>query len=127
MFEGKKWSTSSCQDCQKAELFWKRQVGLFHVEFKGTAFAGLSPKCYYCVGERDKCSAKGVSKRLNNIRFDDFKSVLLSQNSQTITNKGFRVSNNNMFTYKQQKVGLSYLYIKRKVANNGVDTLPTDL
>lgn len=127
VFSGKNWQTNTCTECQKAEMYWKREVGLFHVEFKGTAFAGLSPKSYYCVGEKDKCSAKGVSKRLNNIGFEDFKTVLLSKSSHTITNKGFRVKSNAMHTYAQKKVGLSYLYIKRKVADNGIDTLPTDV
>jgi hypothetical protein len=42
-------------------------------------------------------------------------------------NRGFRVKNDNMFTYVQEKKGLNYLYCKRPVCKDGVTTLPTHL
>ena len=127
VFSGASWITANCEDCVKTELHWRREVGLFHIEFEGSAFAGLSPKCYYCVGEKDKYSAKGVSKKLNKIKFEDFKSVIQSSKPVSITNRGFRMRDNSMHTYIQKKVGLAYLYIKRIVADNGIDTYPTNV
>ncbi len=43
------------------------------------------------------------------------------------SNKGFRVINNEMVTYIQQKKGLSYIYDKRKVLADGVSTMPLDI
>ena len=40
------------------------------------------------------------------------------------TNKGFRVVDNSMITYVQQKKGLSYYYYKRQVLEDGVTTVP---
>ena len=39
-------------------------------------------------------------------------------------NRGFRVVNNDMITYTQQKKGLTYSYFKRVVLKDGVSTLP---
>jgi hypothetical protein len=64
---------------------------------------------------------------VNKARFQDFKSVLTTKKPNQIINKGFRVTDNSMYTYIQKKVGLPYLYFKRKVADNGVDTEPTDV
>jgi len=51
--------------------------------------------------------------------------VLTDQSYKDVcTNKGFRVIDNYMITYTQQKKGLSYVYDKRQVMANGVDTLP---
>ena len=42
-------------------------------------------------------------------------------------NKVFRVHQNEMITYIQQKKGLSYVYDKRKVLEDGVSTVPLDI
>jgi hypothetical protein len=39
-------------------------------------------------------------------------------------NKGFRVIDNYMITYNQEKKGMSYYYYKRIICANGIDTLP---
>jgi len=40
------------------------------------------------------------------------------------TNKGFRMVDNHMITYIQEKKGLTYYYDKRVVLADGVSTLP---
>ena len=42
-------------------------------------------------------------------------------------NKGFCIHQNEMITYIQQKKGLSYVYDKRKVLEDGVSTVPLDI
>ena len=43
-------------------------------------------------------------------------------------NKGFKVDrNNSITTYEQKRSSLSYLYIKRKVGQDGVTTTPLDI
>ena len=56
-----------------------------------------------------------------------FRHVLLSQKPGSATNIGFRAHKNGIFTYEQERCGFSYLYCKRKVLENGIDTVPLDL
>jgi hypothetical protein len=53
--------------------------------------------------------------------------VLFNDAKDMCMNKGFRVVNNEMVTYIQQKKGLSYVYDKRKVLADGVSTAPLDI
>ena len=54
-----------------------------------------------------------------------FEKVLTDQSYKDVcTNKGFRVIDNYMITYTQEKKGMSYYYDKRIVFPNGIDTLP---
>ena len=101
--------------------------GLFKVEWAGKGFIGLSAKTYFCYGdEGDKCSTKGINKTQTLTR-EHFKSVIESKNSVSGTNRGFIFKNNNVFTYEMNRTGLSYLYCKRKVLENGVSTTYLDL
>ena len=45
----------------------------------------------------------------------------------TSQNRGFQVKNNSVWTYVQEKRGLSYFYPKRKVLGDGIHTEPLDL
>ena len=53
--------------------------------------------------------------------------VLLTKQSSSGLNKGFRVVNNSMYTYEQVLDGFSYFYPKRKVSDDGVTTIPLDI
>ncbi|XP_053391895.1 uncharacterized protein LOC128554634 [Mercenaria mercenaria] len=74
-----------------------------------------------------KFSSKGVSKRLLKAPMAKFSRVLKTGKAQGGLNRGFRVRNNAVFTYSQERRGFSYLYCKRKVMNDGIHTVPLDL
>ena len=61
---GRTWTaTESC--CPARKAFDKRTPGLFKVEWRGDGFIGLCSKTYYCFGETNKCTMKGLNKRQN--------------------------------------------------------------
>ena len=67
--------------------------------------------------------AQKVSKKINTK--ERFEKVLTDQDYKDVcTNKGFRVIDNYMITYTQEKKGLSYYYDKRIICPNGIDTFP---
>ena len=74
-----------------------------------------------------KFSSKGISKRRVKAPLTTFRHVLNSQKPGSATNIGFRAHKNGIFTYEQERCGFSYLYCKRKVLENGIDTVPLDL
>ena len=116
------WQPLSC--CLARQKFDKRTPGLFKEEWSGAGFIGLASKTYYCFGETNKTSCKGINKRQNELDKARYMSVLTEQKSGSGVNKGFRVMNNKVFTYNQIRNGLSYFYPKRIVLPDGVTTQP---
>lgn len=128
-----------------------RTPGLFKVEHEGTRMVCLSSKCYYTddgtlgndidcqechrfeSGLCGKCaqkahiSAKGVSKKTNQLTFDLYRSTLTTHKPSTTVQRGFTVRDNEVVTFEQEKQGLSPLYFKRVVLQDGVCTVPLDL
>ena len=102
----------------------------FKPEFICDEMICLAPKTYICksrFGEQ-KLSSKGLSQKQNTLTLDQYKQVLVNQKAITGQNRGFRLDQQKqMCTYIQEKVGLSYLYLKRHVSENGIDTTPTHL
>jgi len=75
-----------------------------------------------------KVSSKGLMKKINHLNFNHFADVLHTQESKGGKNIGFRMqSDNKMWTYIQEKQGLPFLYIKRKVLEDGITTVPLDI
>ena len=74
-----------------------------------------------------KFSSKGISKRRVKAPLTTFRHVLNTQKPGSAINQGFRAHKNGIFTYEQERCGFSYLYCKRKVLKNGIDTVPLDL
>ena len=106
----------------------KRTPGLFKLEWEGDGIVALNSKCYYCFGsEKEKVSCKGVNNRSKQLTKDNYLKVLRSGSSVQAQNMGFRLWGNQMQTYIQEKTALSYIYIKRKVNEDGVSTLPLDV
>ena len=106
----------------------KRTPGLFKVKWEGDSIIGLCSKTYYCFGDKkDKCSCKGLSKKNNVINKEKYLDVILNKRNGKGVNKGFRILENQMCTYVQEKDALSYFYPKRKVLNDGVTTIPLDI
>ena len=72
-----------------------------------------------------KFSSKGIQKDKNDITKEIFQNVLNDPKYKDVcTNRGFRVIDNHMITYTQEKKGMSYYYDKRVVLSDGVSTLP---
>ena len=104
--------------------------GLFKEEFRGTGIIALNSKTYVCWDEtsgQSKCSAKGISKNLNNLQAEIYKDVLQSRTSFTGTNRGFIQKDHKILTYAQQRSGIEYYYTKRKVHEDGITTSPLDV
>ena len=106
----------------------KRTPGLFKLEKQGKRMIALCSKCYYIdagLASPAKVSAKGVSQRQNPLRWERYNSALLGA-CDKVTNRGFRMHNGAMYTYKQRKRGLSAYYDKRVVLLDGIHTDPLE-
>ena len=119
---GEAWDPLPC--CKERAVFDKRTPGLFKVEFVGDGMVALCSKTYYAFGEQNKASCKGLNKYLNNITKEKFLQVLSSRQSGGGLNRGFRSLRNAVFTYEQERNSLSFLFIKRKVCEDGISTEP---
>ena len=108
----------------------KRTPGLFKLEYEGDGIVGLCSKTYICFSQdnsENKLAMKGLNKNLNPFNKDRYLDVLKSRQSGKGTNIGFRSDGTKMLTYNQERAALPYLYIKRKVREDGVTTTPLDI
>jgi hypothetical protein len=129
---GYHWFPRTC--CREHASYDKRTPGLFKLEYQGDEMISLCSKTYIVRSMKTvdlsttvdeyKFSSKGVSKKLINDPMTKFRNVLSTSKPQSGINRGFRVRNNGVCTYEQERRGFSYLYCKRKVAENGIDTSP---
>ena len=114
--------------CEQRALKDKRTPGLFKLEWSGKGIIAPCCKTYYCFGPAgDKLSCKGVSKRLNQLTKDHFMDLIDQQIVPKATNKGFTMKGGAMYTYTQERCGLTYFYGKRPVMADGVSTQATQL
>jgi hypothetical protein len=109
----------------------KRTPGLLKKEYEGTAMCCLAAKTYIGVNDlsgENKVSCKGLMKKINDLNFEKYSSVLNTKMACSGANIGFRMlPDNKMWTYFQEKQGLPYLYVKRKVLEDGITTIPLDI
>ena len=118
------WDQPKC--CADRQKYDKRTPGLMKVEWEGDSMVCLCPKTYFGSGSNGtKLSCKGLNKHINDLTEADFRAVLETQEKGYGENRGFRLFNNQMYTYVVEKGALSYLYIKRIVMDDGISTLPT--
>ena len=95
----------------------------------------VCPKTYFCLSSRDptvqgrgnKQTSKGLNKRQNRFTFDSYLNVPKKETDGSGTNTAFRVKNNQIYIYAQTRTALSYLYVKRRVYEDGVTTAPLHL
>ena len=152
--EGGDWTPADC--CDKARLYDSRTPGKFKEEFRGAAIVALNSKTYFCAKDekdlkrefpepenecpdkkkkrldkieasRFKYSSKGLKRKTNTLTFDQYLSVLRNKKPHTGINTGFVKKRNKLYTYTQQKRGLTYFYAKRKVLDDGVTTTYLDI
>jgi hypothetical protein len=86
----------------------------------------------YCCSDLDeeekiKFSCKGIQHNNNEITYKRFEDVLFNGHKDKVLNKGFRYIEGYMKSYEQQKKGLSYVYHKRIVCDDGVTTKPLNI
>ena len=96
-------------------------------EFTGDGMIALCSKTYFCFGAEDNFSCKGVNRKTNNVTKEKYMDVLLTKQSGSGTNKGFRSIDSQVYTYLQERAWFSYFYPKRKVLADGVSTVPLEI
>jgi ribA/ribD-fused uncharacterized protein len=117
------WFPREC--CKKHSDYDKRTSGLFKLECIGDKMISLCSKTYIVkTKDGDKMSCKGVNKNSVKNPMQIFESVLRSTQPAQAVNRGFRYFEGSVQTYKQQKCGFNYIYLKRELCENGIDTLP---
>ncbi|XP_057294626.1 uncharacterized protein LOC130623154 [Hydractinia symbiolongicarpus] len=96
---------------------YSSQTGeIFKLEFIGFRMIALTAKCYFVEGKKDtKFSCKGMSKKQNAMTWERYNNAL-NGSIDTAKNVGFRLRNQGMVTYEQNKLGLSAFYDKRKAS-----------
>lgn len=120
------WFPRKC--CEKHKNYDRRSPGLMKLEHTGTKMICLSSKTYIISDNKSfKMSCKGVMKSSVTDPAKTFQNVLQQKQKVDVHNVGFRAHNNTMFTYTQRKTGFNWLYTKRKVLENGIDTKPLDI
>ena len=112
------------------KAYQKRTPGLFKVETIKDKAIALCSKMYCCsdMDEKNiKFSCKGIQKEGNNVNYKKFENVLFGDKQDTAHNKGFRMVSGTMKSYEQDKKGLSYIYCKRIVQSDGINTVPLNI
>ncbi|CAP20727.1 Protein CBG24020 [Caenorhabditis briggsae] len=127
-FERDKCNWFPRTDTEEHRRIDKRTPGLFKVEKEGDGMIALCSKTYCIWTNDDKCkvSSKGVQQKRNNSILTKEKYLECLVNKQTIDglNKGFRYQNQEMKTYEQKKIGLSPVYGKGVVMDDGIHIRP---
>lgn len=120
------WFPRKC--CQTHQKHDRRTVGLFKLEAEGSEMIALCSKTYL-LQQSDGCkmSCKGIQKNALNAPMDIFHHVLTTKKTISKTNIGFRTRENSMWTYQQDRAGFSYTYVKRRVCDDGIHTLPLEI
>jgi len=100
----------------------KRTPGLFKVEFEGIGAIALCCKAYYVWGnDKFKYSCKGAQKHRVAFIKEQYFNCLKFLKFIICENVGFRRHGSVIKTYEQSKIGLSPIYTKGVVMNNGIN------
>ena len=108
----------------------QRTPGLFKTEFEGDAIIVECSKMYCARGyKKDKYSCKGMQHKNNklNTNFLVYRDVLFWGTQNSCKNTGFRIINNEMVTYETCKNGLTSVYDKGYVMDDGFHIRPLDI
>jgi hypothetical protein len=95
------------RDTPQLAAYDKRTPGLFRTEFTGDGMIALCSKTYFCFGAEDKFSCKGVNRKPNNVTKEKYMDVLITKQSGSGTNRGFRTIYYQVYTYLQERVGFT--------------------
>ena len=125
------------------DKFSERIPGLFKPEFVGARGLWLTAKCYLVQNkvnedEDDKYSCNGVSKKHNDLHFQRYEDVLdvflktrrdtelEEEDIEKAKNVDYRVYDQGVVTYEQNKLGLSGYYDKLYILADGIHTRSMD-
>jgi hypothetical protein len=125
-FERDKVNWFPRMDTVEHKMYDKRKPGLFKIEFEGDGMIALCSKSYYVFGVKNKCSSKGVQQN-NNIEILNkytYLRCLQSREQVEANNKGFRFTEKMIKTYEQNKIGLSPIYTKGRLFEDGIHICP---
>ena len=115
--------------CQQFSAFDKKTPGKLKLEFQGERMVYLCSKPYViCSENQTKRSAKDFHKNKTTWAFKT--TWILCSRNKALRKKpiGFKLdSHHQLSTYQQCKRGLTFLYPKRKVLEDGISTIPLDL
>jgi hypothetical protein len=115
-------------DTPDHKAYDKRKPGLFKEEYNGDGMVALCSKTYYCWGDKDKVSSKGTQARNTEIlNKATYKRCLDNSSSINSQNSGFRYIDKSMKTYTQDKIGLSPIYVKGVVMEDGIHVHPLNI
>ncbi|CAH1782906.1 unnamed protein product [Owenia fusiformis] len=107
----------------------RRKPGIFKLEAEGDQMTALCSKTY-CLYDSQSDTVKFSCKGLNKNQFENpmelYKKVLDTNEAQSGVNIGFRMMQNRMHTYHQERLGFSNFYCKRKLNPDG-STEPLDI
>ncbi len=82
----------------------------------------------YCCADtteiKIKLSCKGIQKEGYNVNYQKFHDVWFNGHEDKVSNRGFRYIGSSMKSYEQVKRGLSCVYHKRIVQEDGITTKP---
>ena len=82
----------------------------------------LTAKCYSCEGNQGtKYSCKGISKKQNDMTWKRYMQAF-QESVDKAKNTSFRIHEQGVVTYEQNKLGLSAYYDKRFVLPDGIHT-----
>ena len=126
-FEEEKNNRLPRTDTEEHRHYDKRTYGLFKLEWEGDGIIALCSKTWYGFGPKDKFSCKGANKKNNDINREKFFRVLRGKSAESAINRGFRVKDNKVLTYQQERAAFTYFYPKRKVADDGITTTYLDI
>ena len=104
-FQMEKKNWFPCTDTPEHAAYDKRTPVLFKTEFTGYGMIALCSTTYFCLGAEDKFSCKGVNRKFNDINKGTYMDVLLTKQSGSGTNRGFRSIDNQVYTYLQERAG----------------------
>jgi len=109
-------------DTLKNKNYYKRAPGLFKIEFDGVGANALCSKAYYVWSDNKfKYSSKGAQKHRVALIKEQYIKCLNLKQFIMCNNVGFRRHNGVRHTYEQKKIGLTPIYTKGVVMNNGVN------
>ena len=106
------------------DKYSEKTPGLVKPEFIGVKMIALTAKCYFCEGKQGtKYSCNGISKKQNDMTWKRYMQAFQGYLDKA-KNTGFRIHEQGVVTYEQNKLGLSAYYDKRYVLEDGIHTRP---
>ena len=106
-----------------------RKPGLFKIEFQGDGMVALCSKSYFVWGAENKMSCKGLqqNKNMDVLNKEKYLQCLFNEEQIKGNNKGLRFADKLIRGYEQEKIGLSPMYTKGVVMDDGIHIRPLDI